>query len=225
LYAFGEIVLVVVGILIALSINNWNEQRKNTKLEHQYLTNLKANLLSDINQLNTTIDSITIRSDQLNQVKEILSHPYNYEISDLHNVLHALFKFHPFTTTKATFDNLNSSGQLTLIKNQTIVDNLFMYYRQIDQYIVSDENPTESYTRDHIVPYFMRMEVISFFGVQTNKGNPSLIEPKSLMEYAKDPFVINAIEFKDLLILGQLNSFDLLLEMNKALVKLIDKDI
>ena len=32
-YAIGEIVLVVIGILIALSINNWNEQRKNNSYE------------------------------------------------------------------------------------------------------------------------------------------------------------------------------------------------
>ena len=39
-YAIGEIVLVVIGILIALSINNWNENRKEKKLAKTYLENL-----------------------------------------------------------------------------------------------------------------------------------------------------------------------------------------
>jgi hypothetical protein len=39
-YAIGEIVLVVIGILIALSINNWNEQRKNNDLEREFNTDL-----------------------------------------------------------------------------------------------------------------------------------------------------------------------------------------
>ena len=39
-YAIGEIVLVVIGILIALSINNWNEQRKNNNLEREFNTDL-----------------------------------------------------------------------------------------------------------------------------------------------------------------------------------------
>ena len=40
-YAIGEIILVVVGILIALQINNWNEQRKNNTKEQQILSQLK----------------------------------------------------------------------------------------------------------------------------------------------------------------------------------------
>ena len=54
-YAIGEIVLVVVGILIALSINNWNEQKNREELEKQYLIRLKGefelikkNVLNDV---------------------------------------------------------------------------------------------------------------------------------------------------------------------------------
>ena len=43
-YAIGEIALVVVGILIALQINTWNEQRKSNRMEHSYLENLKVDL-------------------------------------------------------------------------------------------------------------------------------------------------------------------------------------
>ncbi|RLD29784.1 MAG: hypothetical protein DRI75_02020 [Bacteroidetes bacterium] len=43
-YAIGEIVLLVIGILIALQINNWNEHRKNRILELTYLDNIKADL-------------------------------------------------------------------------------------------------------------------------------------------------------------------------------------
>ena len=46
-YAIGEIVLVVIGILIALSINNWNEARKSSAFEEEILTQVKANLVKD----------------------------------------------------------------------------------------------------------------------------------------------------------------------------------
>ncbi len=39
-YAFGEIILVVVGILIALQINNWYIEHSNLKSERQYLANI-----------------------------------------------------------------------------------------------------------------------------------------------------------------------------------------
>lgn len=47
-YAIGEVVLVVLGILIALLINNWNEERNNDITEKGMLTNLKMEELSNI---------------------------------------------------------------------------------------------------------------------------------------------------------------------------------
>ncbi|MBT8315498.1 MAG: hypothetical protein KJP26_13645, partial [Maribacter sp.] len=43
-YAIGEILLVVIGILIALQVNNWNESRKQSRLEIQLLKDLKTEL-------------------------------------------------------------------------------------------------------------------------------------------------------------------------------------
>ena len=54
-YAVGEIILVVIGILIALSINNWNEWRKNSKTLEGYLIFLIEDIQSDKNQLNKLI--------------------------------------------------------------------------------------------------------------------------------------------------------------------------
>ena len=49
-YAIGEIVLVVIGILIALSINNWNETNKNEREQIVFLNNLKNDLTNDLIQ-------------------------------------------------------------------------------------------------------------------------------------------------------------------------------
>ena len=48
-YAIGETALVVIGILIALSINNWNEIRKERLLEQQILVDIRKSLVSDLN--------------------------------------------------------------------------------------------------------------------------------------------------------------------------------
>ena len=50
-YAIGEIILVVIGILIALSINNWNESRKETVLEKKVLIELKKSLENNYNEM------------------------------------------------------------------------------------------------------------------------------------------------------------------------------
>ena len=54
-YAIGEIVLVVIGILIALQINNWNENRKSNTKEKNLLIELKTNLQTNVKNLNTDI--------------------------------------------------------------------------------------------------------------------------------------------------------------------------
>lgn len=46
-YAIGEIILVVLGILIALSINNWNELNKNKEKEYKYLSNINRDVIGD----------------------------------------------------------------------------------------------------------------------------------------------------------------------------------
>ncbi|MEM5564996.1 DUF6090 family protein [Psychroserpens sp. AS72] len=55
-YAIGEIVLVVIGILIALSINNWNNDLKNKQAEIKYLNQINNSLKNNKFILNSRID-------------------------------------------------------------------------------------------------------------------------------------------------------------------------
>ena len=48
IYAIGEIVLVVIGILIAFQVNNWNENRKREDLKNDYIFSLKSDFQADI---------------------------------------------------------------------------------------------------------------------------------------------------------------------------------
>ena len=74
LYAIGEIVLVVIGILIALQINNWNETKKLHKRELALLSELNSNL---------EINIINLENDIIKQNKSIKS--FNYILSLPHN--------------------------------------------------------------------------------------------------------------------------------------------
>jgi|GEM_PF-1830886 len=51
LYAIGEIVLVVIGILIAVQIDDWNENRKKAKLEQKILNEIKVDLQNDLHEI------------------------------------------------------------------------------------------------------------------------------------------------------------------------------
>ena len=66
-YAIGEIVLVVIGILIALSINNWNESKKEQAILNASLSSLKINLIKDIENLNKQINYNKIVQEQIDK--------------------------------------------------------------------------------------------------------------------------------------------------------------
>ncbi len=79
LYAIGEIALVMIGILLALQVNNWNEQRKDRVTEQKLLIALQEDLLVNINRLNK---EILLEQRTINQANKIIKHlderkPYN----------------------------------------------------------------------------------------------------------------------------------------------------
>ena len=64
LYAMGEIALVVIGILIALQVNNWNQNRKETRKEIYHLESILSNLQDDLD--NQIIPCINMTERQIN---------------------------------------------------------------------------------------------------------------------------------------------------------------
>ena len=67
-YAIGEIILVVIGILIAVSINNWNEARKDKIKEQKVLKTLRSDFKSNIIQLQDNIDETEIMISDISQL-------------------------------------------------------------------------------------------------------------------------------------------------------------
>ena len=121
-YAIGEIVLVVVGILIALSINNWNEQNKRNKDEQLLLSDLKFEILSNIKEL----EGITsYHQKALNDAIKLQYYFFQPEkISDISSdsLLRLTYNlrgniFYPENGIK---NSMISSGQINIIRNKKL---------------------------------------------------------------------------------------------------------
>ncbi|MCK0157753.1 DUF6090 family protein [Cellulophaga sp. F20128] len=126
LYAIGEIVLVVIGILIALQINNWNENRKAQKLEAQIYTELKSDLLQTRNDIKKTIvkhKEIFKSSQQL--ITDIYDKKSNSQ-SIYESLTSSSVEFQIIPKTSA-FENLKNIGLNTLSNDSLRIDitNLF----------------------------------------------------------------------------------------------------
>ena len=68
-YAIGEIALVVIGILIALQINNWNESRIMRKDELNVLKNLKTDLEDNLDEIKGIYQKVSRRKDNVDSIR------------------------------------------------------------------------------------------------------------------------------------------------------------
>ncbi len=74
LYGIGEVVLVVIGILIALQVNNWNNQKKERDKESYYLKSIKASIALSQNELDRVISDAALISASADTLFRMLAH-------------------------------------------------------------------------------------------------------------------------------------------------------
>ena len=125
-YAIGEIVLVVIGILIALSINNWNENRKTQNNQEKYLILLKEEALKNLNSVKKAIESV--ESTMIGQRDLIKLIDGNQDTISEKYLSELFLKVFVFTTKldyeNSVFSELKTSGELKNIGNDSIRNSL-----------------------------------------------------------------------------------------------------
>ncbi len=133
LYAIGEIILVVIGILIALQVNNWNEQRKEAKKETYYLERLKDDFLFNKNEANRNISFSNFQNGNAHLLIKSLYEPLDNEESIRWFIAlnHVWFLPHPSYTT-STWDELKSTGNLNIFTNKYLLKKITDFYSLLD---------------------------------------------------------------------------------------------
>jgi len=119
-YAIGEIILVVIGILIALSINNWNENRKLEVKSYDYLQRLEVDIDNMSKGVNRTIRETARKYNQalmaLNSLEAMELLSSHQEAFEKH--LKEYFQFEITMQNTTAFNEMLSAGDLGLIKNK-----------------------------------------------------------------------------------------------------------
>ena len=150
-YAIGEIFLVVIGILIALSINNWNEDQK----EHKNTASTrKAHIRAIYLDLKSDVVNLTVIKSELTNRK--LASQYLMPLFDSENpsIEDSLLFFHNWKKcdeavivdrNKNSWDDLNSTGKIQLLSEDALVNKLGDYYAFYDSRIKNyAQFPTET---------------------------------------------------------------------------------
>lgn len=173
LYALGEILLVVIGILLALQINNWNEERVLKKKERLYLKEIRQNLIDDLGdtryilQFNKHKDSVIE-----NCLQNILNTESNREaMIGISRNMPVLAEYNVLTQNRVAFDNMLSAQNIDLITSDTLRTALSSYYSERNL-LEGTQERVKDLTRnfvDNISPMLMNREGIEqLSGVKNN---------------------------------------------------------
>jgi Family of unknown function (DUF6090) len=140
LYAIGEIVLVVIGILIALQINNWNETRKD---QHE-LTSILQNITTDMRaDLINIKDNLEYAKEENKRIKTFLNNK-DYSGFTRDSLQKSLQVYsYSFTWRMSGFDNLKNSGITEYGEYEKVVKRIKNYYEQWIPLIKSFEDNFE----------------------------------------------------------------------------------
>jgi len=132
-YAIGEIVLVVIGILIALQINNWYKKQEDGLKEKEYLVLLTNEMKSEVRYYRELKDDFSAIHNSLKRITKLWQSD-NGNIKDSVQYLidyGAVSLKDPWYTEPVTWTLLQQTGDLTLIKDNSLKMNLFTYYSNV----------------------------------------------------------------------------------------------
>ena len=142
-YAIGEIVLVVIGILIALSLNNWNENRKDRKKEKIYITNIQRDLKAQLVILRRATKGESSSYENLSNAQNSF-HKHNEFVVNTKSLaeISAINDRFTFNIIDTALDEIKSSGNLDIIQKSEVKDSLLKYYDELRLYgqIIASNN-------------------------------------------------------------------------------------
>ncbi|MFY0602817.1 MAG: hypothetical protein JXQ93_02635 [Flavobacteriaceae bacterium] len=175
IYAIGEIILVVIGILIALQINNLNEQRKDREVEILILQNIILDLDSDISELEFIKNHTSNHADSLNANYNALLDgsilKNSNRLYEFFGQLWATSNIDWFEVNSSVYDENLSSGKFTLVQNDSLRQKISEYYRFTK--ISHRDNDARTYALREIRPMIYdvwgtKKEFLMRFNIKSN---------------------------------------------------------
>lgn len=200
LYAIGEIILVVIGILIALQVNNWNNHRNERAAEKTYLEALKTEFRTNLSTLDEAIGSNEKLALQLGEILTFFN-PKKLDTLSSEKIGQAIGEALRygvvFNPTTAVQKDIVSSGNLRLISNPDLRQKIASFETVLET--IRSQETGASEARNDVGNNIT--EKISFRAIFESVGFK--VSGSSELEYADIKQLFSSIEFENKLILYQ----------------------
>ncbi|MCA0154407.1 hypothetical protein LBV24_14345 [Winogradskyella sp. 2Y89] len=159
-YAIGEIILVMIGILLALQVNNWNNNRLEAKEEKEVIEKLHADFKENKKILKQFLIGVkgSSKSQQIlmNLIGASKEELYKHNLDSL---LYVSFGATEMAFADNTIKNIMQSGKLNLLKNEKIADLLYQW-NTLSEIRKTRITKYDSWSNDKYIPYLL--DKISF---------------------------------------------------------------
>ncbi|WP_424262309.1 DUF6090 family protein [Eudoraea sp.] len=211
-YAVGEIVLVIIGILIALQINNWNEIEKSKSESNRLLIVLKLDLEKDIQNFKSLQ---TEYNDWLLQIKNILDTVLDgntKKITRYDQLMAGRLSMNYLSVNKIAFLDMFNSGRKLEFDNQEIVRDIKDYFQYADNQLIKLNSDNEEFYR----------LLMSYYGIRGINTLNRVIEKRNLeyidWSWLTNPRSIEYINLETVMLLYQL-----VVEVNLSVIQELEK--
>ncbi len=223
IYAFGEIILVVIGILIALQINNWNLDQQTRKKEWAYLQEIRTNLQRDSLKLHVVLDFNHDKEEMAVEMLQIfvdsLTNEERFRI--FNEKANDFTFFQVFDPVRIAFNNMLSAESIDLISNGELREAMSEYYNF--PYLNGVQERLAVINRrviDEHYPKFFTQEFVNIWMGFSSKMPPvSDLDIATDQQLMADLFGIKMIVMNqnELIMNTQKQNLDLLAKLNSVL--------
>ena len=164
-YAIGEIFLVVIGILIAVQVNNWNNQRLDQQKEKILLKNLNEEFVKNREVLNRILPiSKSALNANLNLLQLCEFPNANIPLPQIDSLFDESFNHPPFDAPHPVFQEIMNFGKLDRLSDPILKEKLYEWQDNLNR-LQMDHNKLESWTDNQLHPFLIKHVSYKNWGV------------------------------------------------------------
>lgn len=173
-YAIGEIILVMIGILLALQVNTWNTNRELKKEEAKILKSLHQEFSKNLDKFNIIYNSHLKRKKTIEYVMSAETQKLSADsLVTLMNRINANWTYDPF---QGIYNSVIGSGKIELISNDSLKTKLATIQDLIKDY-QEEEREVREFSKQNLYPFLLEQPLKNF-----NFNSKDILESKKVKD-------------------------------------------